>query len=421
MFSSKVKQDLIYIIIALVIIFLVYLAIQLKSYYNKPSGYVLTQNGTITSYEQDTAYILREESVIDTSSYSGDRQIVVQDNTRAAKGDIITYFIEDDNTDIKVQLAEVDKNIEEAMSEIQKDYSQEVKTVDKNIANSIYNVLKYKNTIYELNTKLSDTHDLLEERVKVIGETVNKNSTLSALVKDRMQLEKELSKNRTSVKAPSAGLVSYRVDGYEDQLRPDNFSNITVEYLNKIKYSTDQQIPISKNQIKIINNFDVYLIVVTNAESSEAQKLHLNDTIKFSLNNNFSTISKGTIEYIIKDGDKRYLFIKTKDDVETLSQYRKVSVNLVWWSLEGIKVSNENIAEETIVDEEGNEVAVLNYVNIQSSTGYVKKVWVKVLNSAGGASIVENYDEQELLDMGLDSSIVKGRSKLNLYDKVLFN
>ena len=421
MFSSKVKQDLIYIIIALVIIFLVYLAIQLKSYYNKPSGYVLAQNGTITSYEQDTAYILREESVIDTSSYSGDRQIVVQDNTRAAKGDIITYFIEDDNTDIKVQLAEVDKNIEEAMSEIQKDYSQEVKTVDKNIANSIYNVLKYKNTIYELNTKLSDTHDLLEERVKVIGETVNKNSTLSALVKDRMQLEKELSKNRTSVKAPSAGLVSYRVDGYEDQLRPDNFSNITVEYLNKIKYSTDQQIPISKNQIKIINNFDVYLIVVTNAESSEAQKLHLNDTIKFSLNNNFSTISKGTIEYIIKDGDKRYLFIKTKDDVETLSQYRKVSVNLVWWSLEGIKVSNENIAEETIVDEEGNEVAVLNYVNIQSSTGYVKKVWVKVLNSAGGASIVENYDEQELLDMGLDSSIVKGRSKLNLYDKVLFN
>ena len=66
-----------------------------------------------------------------------------------------------------------------------------------------------------------------------------------------------------------------------------------------------------------------------------------------------------------------------------------------------------------------NTKQIINQVKVLGVTGYPKDVFVKVKNSAGGFSIIENYEDQELLDMGLTKSYVNDRAKLNLYDKVI--
>ena len=395
----------------------IFALMQLIRLYNQPAGYALAKNGRITNYEQDLAYVIREEELIDTSEFVGERQIHIYDNNRAAKSDVVAYFIQDNNDEQKKEINSIDAQIQEIMKGIQLEYSQDVKNVEKSLENNLYDLLKDKEKIHDLNNKKTAIDELLETKVKYIANSNGKGSELNDLVNKRVALEKEIAKNKVSVKADKAGLISYRVDGYEETLKPENFLNITVDMLKGIKSSTNQLIPISTDRIKIINNFYAYIVVVTKSEEGTALKL--NDTVKYTLGNDLDSLSKATVDYIIKDGDTNYVFLRTTDNIEKLSLYRKLNVNIVWWDYQGIKLPNEAIYEDKILDAEGNIIQTLKAINIQGVTGYKKKVWIKVENQVGGFSIVSNYEDAELEELGLYKELINDRNRLNIYDKVL--
>ena len=419
MLSKKAKQDIIYLILAIIIVIGLFLGYQFISLYNSPPEYNIARNGRIINYEQDIAYVLREEEVLDTSEYEGhELQIIISDNNRVAKGSAIASYTLEDCTEQKEQIKEIDKSIQELIKNVQIEYSQELKTIEKNLETEVYNYSNYKNDIEAMATRKKTIEELLEKKVKIISGFSEKGSDLEKLVKERDSIEKEINKNKNNIKAPRAGLVSYRVDGYEETLVPDNFSNITTKMLEDIKYSTDQLIPIDNRKIKIINNFYSYLIIVS--KSDDSKSLMLNDTVRFTINNNLNNLCKGTVEYIINENDTRYIFIKTTDSIEKLAQYRKLNVNVVWWNYQGLKITDDSIFDDEVIDTQGN-VIKLKAINIEGNTRYIKKAWIKVEKQAGGNSIVENYTDQELLDLGLPEELVEDRTKLNLYDKVLVN
>ena len=417
MVSNKLRQDIIYILFALLIIVICYLIARIIAIYNKPAEFVIAKNGRIISYEQDIAYVVREEKVLDFEDDSLDKQIIISDNTRAAKGDVIATMILEDKPELKEQINNIDTQIQALMKDVQPEYSQELKSIEKNIENGIYNYIKDSSNLESLKTKKKNIDELLEQKVKIIASSSKKGSDLNKLVNERIQIEKEINKSKKNIVASNAGLVSYRVDGLENKLMPSKFSEITPQMLNDIKYNVDQVIPINQKEIKIVNNFYAYLIIAST--SDECKRLMLNDTVKFTTNSNLKSLSKGVVEYIINDGDTRYIFIKTQDDIEKLTQYRKLSVNLVWWNYQGIKVPNEAIYEDTITDDLGNVIAKVNAIDIQSNAGYTRKVWVKVENSAGGNSIIDNYNNDELKELGLTDELLEDRNKFNLYDKVI--
>ncbi|MBR3281321.1 MAG: hypothetical protein IKI57_05755 [Clostridia bacterium] len=390
---------------------------QLVRLYNQPAGYALAKNGRITNYEQDIAYVIRDEELVDTSEYVGERQINIYDNNRAAQGDVIAYFIQENNDEQKKEINSIDLQIQEIMKGMQLEYSQDVKNVEKSLESNLYDLLKDKEKIHDLNNKKTAIDELLEKKVKYIASSNGKGSELNELVNKRMALEKEIAKNKVSVKASKAGLVSYRVDGYEESLKPEDFLNITVDMLKNIKSSTNQLIPITTDKIKIINNFYAYLVVVTKSE--EGTSLKLNDTVKYTLGTDLNNLSKATVDYIIKDGDTKYVFLRTTDNIEKLSQYRKLNVNIVWWDYQGIKLPNEAIYDDEIKDAQGNITKTLKAISVQGVTGYKRKVWVKVDNQVGGFSIVSNFEDAELEELGLNKELIDDRNRLNLYDKVL--
>ena len=417
MISHKTKQDVVYVIIALLIIGGCYSVFKIIELYRTPTEYIIARNGRITNYEQDVAYVVREESLINTSKIEGERHILVLDNNRAAKGDVVASFTQGENEEIKKEINELDVQIQELMEGVQVETSQDIKSLEKNLESMIYTIISDKNDIYNLNNKKKAIDELLEKKVKLVANESSRGSELNKLVDQRIKLEKEYSKNQVNITTDTAGLVSYRVDGYENILKPDNFSSITVDMLRKIRFSTNQLIPVSSNEIKIINNFYSYIIVCSNSE--ECKKLNLNDVVKYTVNNNFNDLSRATVDYIINDGDYRYIFLRTTDNIEKLAQYRKISVNLVWWNYQGIKVPENAILREEVKDELGNTITDIDYVNVQGTTGYTKKIWVKVESKAGGYAIIENYKDNELTELGIPQDLVNDRSNLNLYDKVL--
>ena len=438
--NEKAKQNVLYLVLAVVIVLIIYVIFQVLNYLNKPNSYVLAQNGRITSYEDVVAYVIRSEEVIDTSEYKGKREEVILDSNRVSKNGVIANYINDNSKHIDEQIEMIDNELQELLENAEIDRSQDIKNSDKKIEELLYKIANKKNNVNDLKSYKLEISNELEKKASQIGKS-SKDQNINSLISQRVSLEKEQKKSKQELIADRAGLVSYRVDGYEEDLNENSFSKISIEKLSKIKYVTNQAIPISEEKVKIINNFYTYLAVV--ASSEESKNLKLNDTIKYSLNGDLTKVYKGTVQYIAReDDDKMLIIFKTTSNVEKLSKFRKIDIDLIWWDYEGIKVPNEANHEKNVFDSIVNEKTdasgdsgesgesltneqimeynpVLKSVKVLGVTGYPREVLVKVINSAGGYSIIDNYKDQELLDMGLPESYVNDRSRFNLYDKII--
>lgn len=97
-------------------------------------------------------------------------------------------------------------------------------------------------------------------------------------------------------------------------------------------------------------------------------------------------------------------------DLKTLTdeliQYRKISFNITWWSVSGLKVPNS-----TILEDEND----LKYV-IRRKANQNQKVTVKVLKKNEKYSIISTYSDEELKQLGIDS---KNYIKITQYDNIL--
>ncbi len=118
-----------------------------------------------------------------------------------------------------------------------------------------------------------------------------------------------------------------------------------------------------------------------------------------------------TIEYIVQEeGDNRVIVFKITENVEDLTQYREIYVDVIWWSYSGLKISNSAILEEND----------LSYIE-RSKAGFSDKIYVKILRQNDTYSIIENYTNEELAELGFDSEYIAKRAKLNVYDEILLH
>ena len=192
-------------------------------------------------------------------------------------------------------------------------------------------------------------------------------------------------------------------DGLENILSPEDFSSLTHETLENLGLKTGKIISTSSEEGKVINNFECYIATILN--SSNAKDADVGDKIKITLSS--GNECTGIIEYISKqENDNILLVIKLDTLTDELLQYRKISFNITWWSVAGLKVPNSSIIE----DSDG-----LKYV-VRQKSGYSNKVLVKVLKKNEKFSLISTYTKEELDSLGVDSQT---DTKIILYDKVL--
>ena len=114
------------------------------------------------------------------------------------------------------------------------------------------------------------------------------------------------------------------------------------------------------------------------------------------------------ISYIVQENKDRILVFRVTEGVEKLVEYRKISFEIVWWSYSGWKISNSAIVEEND----------LSYVYV-SKAGVPEKVLVKVLRQNDTYSIVENYTNDELVELGYSVDEIQNMSQIKLFDQII--
>lgn len=101
---------------------------------------------------------------------------------------------------------------------------------------------------------------------------------------------------------------------------------------------------------------------------------------------------------------------KINKQVEELISYRKISLDVIWWSYSGLKISNSAI----IQDDD------LTYV-IRNRTGYKDKILIKILKQNQDYAIIRNYTTEELKALGYNQEQIISMKSIGIYDQIEIN
>ena len=309
---------------------------------------------------------------------------------------------------MKEKIAELDTKIQEAMTNETDLFTSDMKSIETQIEQKLLEISNVNDTT-RLEEYKKEINELITKKANIAGDLSPQGSYLKQLIEERKNYENELNSGAEYVNSSKSGVVSYKVDGLEDVLKPTEecLSTLTKEYLESLDLKTGKVVSTSEESGKIVDNTYCYIATVTNTE--QAQSAQVGDDVKVRLPSGSEVSAE--ITYILQEenGD-RVLVLKIEKGVEELLSYRKISFDLIWWSETGLKIPNQAIAKQ---DD-------LAYV-VQNRAGYLNKILVKVKEEGEKYSIVEPYDTEELKELGFTNEEIISYKKIALYDEIILN
>lgn len=402
--NKKKRNKIIISIITIIIV--CYLAYTIYLLIKQPTDIFTVEEGQVSMEETDIGYIIRDEQVVKGENYKNGMEQIITEGKKAAKGEaIFRYYSKNEESLIK-QIADLDEKIQEVMTAQTNLYSSDIKLIENQIDEKVKE-LNSTTDITKLAEYKKEINELVTKKANIIGEKSPSGSYLKQLQDQRTSLENELNSGAEYITAPESGIVSYKVDGLEETLTPENFSTLSKEYLESLNLKTGKIIATSDESGKIINNFKCYIATISS--SDEAKNAKIGDDVKIRLSNNVEIDAE--IVYLSQENENENLLVlEINKQIEELTNYRKISFDLIWWSYSGLKVPNQ-----AIVEQDG-----LHYV-VRNRAGYLTKILVNVKMQNEKYSIVSNYDTEELKELGLTDSQIANNKSIYVYDEIVLN
>lgn len=398
------KYTIFLIIVAFIIIYAIY---TVRNLIIKPTDTFIVENGKLSSEETFQGYIIRDEIVLKGENYKNGISQIKAEGEKVAKGEAIFRYYTTGEENLKKQIEELDIKIQEAWENESNIFSGDIKVLEAQIESKL-NDIYHTNDLQKIKEYKKDLNSYITKKAKIAGELSPAGSYLKDLINQRSEYENKLNSGSEYLSAEKSGVVSYRVDGLEEVLISGNFGYLSKKVLEDLDLKTGQIVSTSEESAKIIDNFSCYIASVLKHKKLEEKEAEVGDKLNLRLSNGEEL--KAEIVYIAKESQQEDLVVfKVDRCVEELINYRKISFDIIWWDITGLKIPNEAIKQET---------EDLFYI-IRKRVGYTDKIYIKVLKQSDKFSIIDNYDDgQELLDLGVSKEDVNSRKKISLYDEI---
>lgn len=394
--KKKLIMDIIFIVVIVYVCYALYLIIK------TPKDMITVENGTLTVEESATGYIIRDETIVKGKNYKNGIYQIIPEGERAAKNQAIFRYYGTNEDELQEKINEVNEKIQKALEKEKNLFPSDIKNLDEQIdlkIQDLKNIYNVKNLI-EYKKQISD---IMLKKATIVGENSKSGSYIKKLIDSREEYEKKLEEGSEYITSPKSGVISYRVDGLEDVLKVDGFKELTEEKLNELDVKTGQIISTSTEQGKVINNFECYIATILNSNAGKEAEVGKKAKITLSSGNELEV----TINYKEEQENGKVLIIfKTNALPDELIVFRKISFNITWWSVTGIKVPNNAILEDE---------AQSKFVLKKTATG-TTKCYIKVKKTNDKYSIISSYTLDDLKALGIDESTYKG---INVYDTIM--
>jgi len=385
------------------VLLLIYICIVIFNLIINPTDTFIMENGKLYLDEVTDGYILREEIVVQGENYKNGIVQIKSEGEKVAKNDAIFRYKGNGEDKLQQKIEELNVKLQEALKN-QKDILPSdvtlLETQIKEKVEEIYGINNYP----DIKVLKKEINDLILKKAKIVGELSPSGSYIKKLIEERSSYETQLNSSSEYINAPISGIVSYKIDGYENFFNSKNIEYLSRELLESIDVKIGQLIESSAEKAKIVNNYACYIAVIMNSEEAKAAKVGDKVSLEFL---NLEAITASIENIFEEDTGTRVIVFKVNHYVEKLLDSRKISVNVIWWSKSGLKVPNSAIITED------NK----NYI-IRNKAGYKEKVLIKVLKQNENYAIIDNYSTEELKKLGYTSSEIRKMKKIQLYDEI---
>ncbi len=393
------------IAILLTIAVIIYIVVSIFMLLQQSADTYVVKQGTISEEDESIGYIIRSEKVVKGEDYTNGIYAIASEGQRVAKEESIFRYYSDSEQQIKDEISGINYKIQELLEQEKNvTSSADIKSIEKEIEDEIKKINNLNN-YQEIIESKKNIDSLINKKINFIGDATE-NKEIKSLVKERNSYEQQLKNGSEYQKAEISGLVSYRVDGFEETLSPDKFNEITEQYLNNLDLQTGKIVSTSNECGKVIDNFKCYIAIPMN--SKNAMSTEVGKTVQLRISNNEEYDAK--IVQINEESGKRTIIFQINKMTEELINHRKVIVDVIWWNDSGLKVP-----KQALIQENG-----LYYV-IRNKAGIESKLLVNVKRQTDKFAIITTYSDKELKELGFTSTEIRNYKKISNYDEIIIN
>lgn len=191
--------------------------------------------GELEDYVTTDAYIVRDETVINSPS-DGISIRNVEEGEKVGVGDTIATVLNKSSEKLLEDLKTLDLRIIEAKREKTKNdnfFSEDIKKLDQEIQEKLVLVIKKsnKNSISEVKQIKNEIDELIKKKATILGDLSYTDANIKALENEKRILQDSINANKRNIVSNLSGIVSYVIDGYEEILNPEKIPEITPEML----------------------------------------------------------------------------------------------------------------------------------------------------------------------------------------------
>ena len=307
--------------------------------------------GTIDVPTTYKGIIIRNEKVF-KSPIDGQPFFEYSENERVKKNSLVCTIKKDDKVDIIEKSIE---KIDESILEKQKNrsdlsiFKDDIKRIEKDIKNNI-NIYSNKLVDGEMDALYSMQRSLrtqIEFRNNIW--LTENNSSILELNDKKQSYENQLFENRFDIKTDVSGILSYTIDGMEEQLLYDSPENVTKEQTKMNFENTivtkSKNIKADEPIFKIVESNIWYL--TTYIPSEDAALLNVDDRKVIYTNVDEQDVEINVvIKSIEQIDDFAKVIFKSNESLEKIINLRTIEFKIKDNIYEGIKVPNKAIVEK---------------------------------------------------------------------------
>ena len=386
------------IVLTIILIFIIFYIS--KKEFSKKTIYTVI-NGNIESSEETNIYLLKKETIVDYDKNQSVTAIIDQ-GKRASRYEAVATYKNDSYDDYQKQIEDIDKQIQTLVKDLPLTYSADISNIDDKIlkySNEVQGTTSYLK-IQEYKTKLDE---LAYKKITILANSSPDSSAIRDLVAKRENLVNLSKTSDHNIISPVSGIVTYKIDGLEGVISYDEILNYSASELENLISMYDSN---TNNEfgIKIIDNFGAYFLVKTpSGKYDEYIKEGKNYNIRVSDFENL--VLTATLIKNINDSGYNYSLFEIHNEIDSLVDYRKLSCEIVWNTIEGMAVPLNAIYTD--------EVNNYPYVLMVYGTDYVK-VPINIVSKSDSIALVENVDKEVYEKCNLDTTFI-----LELYDELV--